>query len=145
MLTTDQKGAIAEAAIVLEAIKLGIGVFKPLSDGERYDLIFDLRPRLVRVQCKWAVRSGDAVIVRCFSCRYERGQMTRRSYTPDEIDALAAYCPEIERCYLLPVALVAGRRVIHLRLTPARNNQRSGINWAGAFEFDARLREFLGP
>jgi hypothetical protein len=39
MLTTDQKGAIAESAIVHEAIKHGLGVFKPLSDGERYDLV----------------------------------------------------------------------------------------------------------
>jgi hypothetical protein len=38
-LTTDQKGAIAESAIVHAAIKLGIGVYKPLSDGERYDLV----------------------------------------------------------------------------------------------------------
>jgi hypothetical protein len=39
-LTTDQKGAIAETAIVHTAIKLGIGVAKPIAD-ERYDLIFD--------------------------------------------------------------------------------------------------------
>ena len=52
-LTTDQKGAIAELAIAHAAAVLGVGVFKPLTDGERYDLIFDLRPRLLRVQCKW--------------------------------------------------------------------------------------------
>jgi hypothetical protein len=51
-MTTDQKGAIAETAIALAAIKLGIGVFRPIGD-ERYDLIFDLRPKLCRVQCKW--------------------------------------------------------------------------------------------
>jgi hypothetical protein len=44
-MTTDQKGAIAEAAIAFQAMKLGIGVFRPLGD-ERYDLIFDLRPQL---------------------------------------------------------------------------------------------------
>ena len=33
VLTTDQKGAIAEIAIATAAIRLGIGVFKPLSDG----------------------------------------------------------------------------------------------------------------
>ena len=49
MFTTDEKGSIAELAIAHEASKLNIGVFKPLTDGERYDLIFDLRPRLVRV------------------------------------------------------------------------------------------------
>ena len=62
MLTTDQKGAIAESAIVHAAIKLGVGVFKPLLDGERYDLIFDLRPRLIRVQCKWAMRNGEVIM-----------------------------------------------------------------------------------
>ena len=42
MLTTDQKGAIAEAAIAFAAVKLGIDVYKPLSDGTRYDLIIDV-------------------------------------------------------------------------------------------------------
>jgi hypothetical protein len=49
VLTTDQKGSIAEQEIVCAAMKLGIGVFMPRSDGERYDLILDLRPKLVRV------------------------------------------------------------------------------------------------
>jgi hypothetical protein len=44
VLTTDQKGSIAELAIASAAAKLEIGVFKPLTEGERYDLIFDLRP-----------------------------------------------------------------------------------------------------
>jgi hypothetical protein len=44
MHETHQRGAVAEAAITLAAIRVGIDVFKPASDGERYDLIFDLRP-----------------------------------------------------------------------------------------------------
>ncbi|HEY8776868.1 MAG TPA: group I intron-associated PD-(D/E)XK endonuclease [Gaiellaceae bacterium] len=54
MLTTDQKGAIAELAIARRA-ELGIGVWAAYTV-ERYDLIFDLRPELMRVQCKWASR-----------------------------------------------------------------------------------------
>jgi hypothetical protein len=34
-----QKGALAEAAVVHAAVKLGISLFKPVFDGERYDLI----------------------------------------------------------------------------------------------------------
>jgi hypothetical protein len=44
VLTTNQKGAIAEAAVAKEAIKLGIGVYAPYGD-ERCDFIFELRPR----------------------------------------------------------------------------------------------------
>lgn len=139
MLTTNQKGAIAETAIAHAAVKLGIGVFKPLAD-ERCDFVFDLRPQLVRVQCKWAVRTGDAVSIRCYSsCRTSTGTV-RLVYTREEIDALAAYCAELDRCYLLPMAMFAGQKQIQLRLAPARNNQRTGINWAREFEFAATLR-----
>ena len=67
MLTTDQKGAVAELAIAHAAAELGVGVFKPLTDGERYDLIFDLRPELMRVQCKNAVLRGSILKVPCYS------------------------------------------------------------------------------
>jgi hypothetical protein len=41
-MTTDQKGAIAEAAIALAAMKLGVDVYRPLGEGGRYDLILDV-------------------------------------------------------------------------------------------------------
>jgi hypothetical protein len=61
-LTTDQRGAIAEAEIAAAAIKVGVGVYKPLSDGDRYDLIFDVSSQLVRVQCKWSPLHGEVVV-----------------------------------------------------------------------------------
>ena len=64
MLSTDQKGAVAEIAIALAATKLGIDVYRPLHEGGRYDLILDVGGSLNRVQCKWAPRHGDVVIVR---------------------------------------------------------------------------------
>jgi hypothetical protein len=144
MLSTNQKGAIAETAIIAAAAKLHIGVLKPIMD-ERYDLVFDLRPRLIRVQCKWAVRRGDVVIVRCYSCRRTADGLLRRCYTTDEVDALAAYCAELDRCYLFPASQVAERRAIYVRLAPPRNNQRLGINWAQEYEFAATLGALAGP
>ena len=35
MVTTNQKGTIAETAIIHEAVKLEIGVLKPINDGLR--------------------------------------------------------------------------------------------------------------
>ena len=138
-LSTDQKGAIAESAIVHAAVKLGVGVFKPLSDGERYDLILDLRPSLVRVQCKWASCYGDVLIIRAYSCRRARNGLLKRSYSADEIDAVAAYCMELDRCFYFPIEWLKARSTIQLRMRPARNNQRALINWADDFAFE-RLR-----
>jgi PD-(D/E)XK nuclease superfamily protein len=138
-MTTDQKGAIAETAIVHAAAKLGIGVFKPLTDGERYDLIFDVRPKLIRVQCKWAARRGDTLAVRFYSCRRSSDGLVKRVYSPDEIDAFAAFCADVDCCYFFPINEFVGRTGVQLRFGPARNNQKLGIRMAKNYEFAATL------
>jgi hypothetical protein len=143
VLTTDQKGAIAEAAIALAALELGIAVSKPLVE-RPYDLIFELEEGLVRVQCKWAVRYGDVITVRCYGGRRNANGLLRRFYSAEEIDAFAAYCAELRRCYFFPIDAFPNRRAIALRLSPTRNNQRLGINWAEDHEFAATLGRHNG-
>ena len=144
MLTTNQKGAVAETAISLEAVKLGIGVYRPLGD-ERYDLIFDVGSRLLRVQCKWASTRGDVVIVPLYSSRRTADGLRRSCYSPEQVDAFAAYSPETEHCYFAEINDIATLQALHLRLRPTRNNQAAGIRWARDYEFSARLGAFLGP
>jgi hypothetical protein len=143
-LTTDQKGAIAETAIIHAAVKLGIGVFKPVVEGERCDLIFDLRHDLVRVQCKWAPLRGDVIAVRCYSTRRSPTGFVRSCYTPSEVDALAAYCPQLDRCYFLRLDALRATTTIQLRVAAARNGQRVNVNWAERFEFAATLGRTVG-
>ena len=50
---------------------------------------------------------------------------------------MAAYCPELNTCYYLPIHLVAGRRMLHLRLRRARNDQGRRVNWARDYELGA--------
>jgi hypothetical protein len=138
MLTTDQKGAVAELAIATAAAELGIGVWGAYTV-ERYDLIFDLRPKLLRVQCKWASRYGDVIVVRCYRNRRNREGLLKQFYSPDDIDAYAAYCSDLDKCYLLPIDEFPNQIAIQLRLEPTRNNQSLGINWAKDYEFAATI------
>jgi PD-(D/E)XK endonuclease len=144
MLTTDQKGTIAELAIALEAMRHEVGVFRPLSD-ERYDLIFDVGSQLLRIQCKWAAQVGEVVVIRTRRSRRGREGPVYRYYEPHEIDAVAAYCADTDACYLLPHALSVERAAIQLRLSPTRNNQSTGIQWARDYEFGATLQALRGP
>lgn len=144
MLTTNQKGTLAEAEVVARAVRLGVGVSRPIDD-ERYDVILDLRPRLLRVQCKWAVRRGSVVVVTCRTNRRGPDGFVTSVYAENEIDAVAAYCADVDQCYLLPSALSIGRTGVQLRLEPCRNNQRQGINWARDFELGATLEKLQGP
>ena len=127
----NHKGNVAEAAIAAEAIRLGIDVIKPLVEHTRYDLIFDLRPRLVRVQCKWAPLKDGVINVRLVSSRYTSGgQQIRTPYSADDVDAVAVYCDELDSCYLLPVLLFDGMRGLSLRVAATRNGQRAGLHFA---------------
>ena len=135
--TPSQKGAIAETAITAAAVELGLGVYRPVSEGERADLIFSLGSQLLRIQCKWARMSGDILVIRLATSRLTPGGYRTTTYCAEEIDAIAAYCLELRRTYLLPVAMVAGRKSLHLRLRPSRNNQESRINWAKDYELGA--------
>jgi len=145
VLTTDQKGAIAETAITHSATKLGIDVYRPIAEGGRYDLIFGVGEHLLRIQCKWAPVIGDVIVVRCYSSRRKRDGLVRRVYQPGEFDAFAAYCSELDRCYFIPYERFSGRAQILLRLNPTKNNQNLGVNWAAEFDFVARLSRLKGP
>jgi hypothetical protein len=145
MLSTDQKGAIAELAITQEALRLGVDVYRPCFEGGRYDLIFGIESALFRIQCKWACLTDSVITIRAYSSRRGANGFINRAYSSSEIDALAAYCPELERCFLIPISRIDGRPTVNLRVAPTRNNQTRGINLAEDFDFAATLRTLAGP
>jgi prevent-host-death family protein len=136
-MTSNRKVAIAEAEIALAAIRLGIPVLKPVAEHGRYDLGLEVGGRILRVQCKYASLNEPAGVIKVNlqgSWLSPHGYV-RSAYTEDEIDLLAVYCGDLDRCYLLPCSLIAGRRAIYLRVSPSRNAQRACINLASDFEF----------
>ncbi len=130
MSDTTLKGAIAEAATTAAAVELGVVVLRPVIEGRRYDLVFDVDHRLYRVQCKWAPRRGAIIDVHLATCRHTPRGYVYSTYSAEEIDAVAVYCQELKCCYWLPIDLVEGKRAMYLRLEPAANGQRSAINYA---------------
>ena len=135
--TSNDKGNIAEAAVVFHAARAGIPVFRPLTEHGRTDLVLDDGRRLLRVQCKWASRDGEIVVVRLTNTRRSASGYVRTTYAKGEIDAVAAYCAETDACYLLPIDLVAGMRQISLRLAPARNGQIASVHFAADYRLGA--------
>jgi prevent-host-death family protein len=139
--SSNQKGAVAEAKIAAAAIELGIPVLKPLSEHGRYDLVFEVGTRLLKVQCKWANRRGGVVAVHLGGSYLTPGGYVRSTYRADEIDVIAAYCGDIGECYLLPIDLVAGQHLIHLRLALPKNRQRAALNWASDHQFSGAIAQ----
>jgi prevent-host-death family protein len=150
VLSTNEKGAIAETAIAAAATKLGVPVLRPIVEHGRYDLAFEIGQRILRVQCKWGNvdRTSGVIRVNLTSCRHSPvSGYIRSHYSEGEIDAVAVYAGVIDRCYLLVGSYAVGRNAIFLRLSQPKNGQRACINLASDFEFNgaiAQLGERLG-
>ena len=143
VLSSNQKGGIAETAILAAATKLGIPVLRPVVEHARYDLAFEIGDRIFRVQCKWGALDEDGSVIKvslrsswCTPTGYEH-----RQYESGEIDLVAVYCGDLDRCYLLPHELAVGRSGIWLRLSPPRNGQRASINLAEEFELPGAVAQ----
>jgi hypothetical protein len=136
-----QKGSIAEAVIAAEAVKLGVNVLRPFAEGGRYDLVFEINDRFLRVQCKSGTRRGDVIAVGTGTCRLTPRGYVRTTYDASQIDAIAIYCPDTDGCYLMPISDLRGRANLYLRLAPTRNNQEFAITYAADYEFRGAIAQ----
>jgi prevent-host-death family protein len=136
MLTSNDKGLIAELEIELAAARLGVPVFKP-REHARCDLALDVGGRLWRVQCKWGRLSddGNVLIIKTGSIRLTPAGYLRTTYSEAEVDLFGVYSGELGRSFLMPASVAVGKHQLHLRLTPPLNNQTACITLATDFEF----------
>ena len=104
-----------------------------MAEHGRYDLVFEIGARLLRVQCKWAPCKGEVISLNMRTSRFTPNGYVRTTYGEDEVDVIAAYCPELDRCYLIPMDVVAGRGLMHLRVSPPKNGQRAAVQFADDF------------
>lgn len=143
VLNSNIKGAVAEQAIVLAATRLGLRVWRPVSEHGRTDLALEIGGELLRVQVKWRRLSanGDVIIVLLRTSRCTPRGHVRRTYSEGEVDLFAVYCGDLDRSFLLPAAQFATRQHLSLRLTPSRNGQQSCINLADEFTFSGAVAQ----
>ena len=134
---SNQKGNVAELAFAKEAAALGLTVLKPMTEHERFDLVVGVGDRFLRVQCKWANRNGAVVAVHLARNRRGPDGFQRRSYSAAEVDAIGAYCADLDECYLIPIERIEGQWGVQLRLAPPRNGQRAALHFAHDFRLGA--------
>jgi hypothetical protein len=89
-LTSDQKGRIAETAILLRLVVLGFNPLRSMFEGSRSDWVVEVAntDRVIRLQVKWASpgKEGRPVVQTTTSRRHGR-----YSYSPKDFDFLIGY------------------------------------------------------
>ncbi len=111
-MDTKLKGDIAEQAAILEGLKRGWGVLRPVGDRLPYDLVFDVKGRLVKAQVKaaWLDEKSANYMMDTRRTKTNRRVMLRSSYTSEDFDFALVYLPEATVFYVLPVEVFLGFR-----------------------------------
>ena len=108
MLSTHFVGEITEQQVVLEFLKLGIMVSKPLVQSSKYDYIVDINNKLYKIQIKTGTLKENSHIDFATSTSHTNSQGTKNiSYTSDDVDFFATMFDN--QCYLVPISLCGKR------------------------------------
>ena len=88
MITTTDKGRIAEAAVLFRLALVGLSPLRSVFEGDSYDWLVDNGDRVVKIQVKWALRYryGQPCVPLTTSKREGRYR-----YTPRDFDFLVGY------------------------------------------------------
>lgn len=130
MRDTTGTGERSKTELIAAFVRHGVQIALPVCEGGRYDMMAEIEGRFFSVQCKTA-RIGHGVALFMTSSP-QRGQTAWRSYK-GEVDLIAAYCKDMDKCYLVEVEQAPGC-AIQLRTELARNGQTSGIRMAADYE-----------
>jgi len=118
------KGNLTELAVAKALMNAGHVISFPFGEGQRYDIIVDMKGVLKKVECKTA-RLKEGFIE--FNCSGTNGPYT------DQIDFFGCYCIELDKTYLVPIEEV-GINKAHLRIQETKSGQKKGIRWANDYE-----------
>lgn len=136
-MDTNTIGKITELKVLLYVTEQGYSVSIPYGDKDRYDQIWDINGKLLRIQVKTARPIDDEVSGIIFNCRstYSRNTGAKtHTYTSTEIDYFATYWDG--KCYLVPVSECSDKKTLRFMTKQKQPN----ISWAINYEFEEVIK-----
>ena len=130
-------GNIAELEVLLYLSKMGITVSIPHGDNARYDQIWDVNGKLLKVQIKKATPKDDGSVIdiSCRSINIKNGKTWAHNYK-DDVDAIVS--PYNGKIYYIPIN-DAPNATIKLRFAIPANMQAQNVHWASEYELERQL------
>jgi hypothetical protein len=140
-MSTKLKGDIAEQAAILQALKYGWGVLKPIGDRLAYDLVFDVESVLLKVQVKnsWLDDKSGNYVVDNRRTKTNRRRMIREVYSSSDFDFALAYVQDFDLFYVFPVDVFTDYgSEIHLVESDKRQRKPRSYPYRQAWELIAQ-------
>ena len=99
-MNTNQKGKLTEIEVLAYITKLGYSVSIPFGDKDRYDQIWDINGKLLKIQIKTAHWKNENHNAFTFKCKTSSNGKDYK-YTKEDIDYFATMWEN--QCYLISV------------------------------------------
>ena len=137
--TTNSKGKQTELKILLILTQLGYSVSIPWGDKDRYDQIWDINGKLIKVQIKTcrAIDEEESGIV--FNC-YTVSNGKKHTYSKEEIDFFATVWKD--KIYLIPIEECSQQKNLRF-FSKSKYTNLKQINWAKDYELQEVLKRFI--
>ena len=136
-MDTKLKGDIAEQAAVLHALKRGWGVLRPVGDRLPYDLVFDVKGTLIKVQIKyaWFDEPSGNYVVDNRRTKTNRRLMVREAYKSSDFEFALVYVEKLDLFYVLPVnVFISYGSEIHIVEADKRQRKPRSAQYRDAWE-----------
>lgn len=133
------KGNLTELEVLTYMTRLGYQVSIPFGDRERYDQIWDIHGKLLKVQVKtasWVDGDNTAIKFSCRSSQRSHGKTKNTRYQVGEIDYFATFWDG--QCYLVPLEETSNEKI--LRFALPKNGQVKGITFAETYKVEEMLQ-----
>lgn len=127
--TLSKSGILTELEVQHFMAKLGVIISIPYGDCARYDQIWDIDGKLLRVQVKTSSILDDESGISF------PGKNTAGKYTNDQIDGIATFYDG--KCYFVPIDDCSNE--IKLRFTLPKNSQVEHVKFAYDYEVNRIL------
>jgi hypothetical protein len=87
--------------------------------------------KFIRVQVKY-ITAKNNILSLCFKTSWtDKNGTHSKFYDKDEIDVMCIYCPNTDKCYYIDPKKY--NKTVCLRISPTKNNQKSGVKMATDF------------
>ena len=133
-MNTKDKGDFSEAKVLSRLKERGYAVLTPFGDNQKYDLVYESEEGFKKVQVKTGKAKEGKVTAKLYTSVSNRNQQEQKHYSKEEIDEFMIYCPTTNEVYRMPVE-EAPNSEVSIRLEPAGNGQKKGINWREDYLF----------
>jgi hypothetical protein len=128
-------GEIGERIAIGELAKFGIDVLLPMSDNLPYDFVIYYNNKFYKCQVK--TTTPDSELLRFSITSSNWNTKTIHKYNKDEVDVFIL-C-DLRNIYLFSIDDVYGKDNVYIRMSPAKNNQIKGVNFADDYIISTEL------